>query len=209
MCRGDERKETDVNGTQTPDKPARTRVQNRFLRLVRYRLQIPLMRDQRPPEFTARGVMVGTVWAMLPLFGVQMAGVVLTWGVARRLFKWDFSLINALAWTWTTNVLTIIPAYYLFYVTGQALLGNWDQITGYQAFAQLFSGVAATDAGFFDALWSWLKALLTSWGVPIVVGSIPWAAFSGWLGYRLSLNFVRAYRQRRAERIAAAQKSRS
>jgi len=38
--------------------------------------------------------------------------------------------------------------------------------------------------------------------VPIVLGSIPWTILMAWLGYRVSLKLIRAYRQRRAERMA-------
>jgi hypothetical protein len=33
------------------------------------------------------------------------------------------------------------------------------------------------------------------------VGSLPWAALFGWLGYRISLRFVIAYRLARARRL--------
>jgi uncharacterized protein (DUF2062 family) len=170
--------------------------------MIRYRLHIPIIRSPHPPEHTARGVMIGTIWAFIPLFGIQMAFVVLTWAVATRLLNWNFSLINALAFTWVTNVFTIIPTYYVYYVTGQAMLGHWNDIAGYEAFAALFASTAPPDAGFFEAIWAWIETLLTYWGLPIVLGSVPWTILLGWLGYRLSLNFIRAYRRRRAERMA-------
>ena len=120
---------------------------NAFMRLIRYRLHIPMLRSPHPPEYTARGVMMGMIWGFIPLFGIQMGGVLLTWTVATRLLKWEFALIPALAFIWITNIFTIIPTYYVYYVTGQAMLGHWSDIAGYEAFAALFASTAPPDAG--------------------------------------------------------------
>lgn len=175
---------------------------NALMRMLRYRLHIPMIRSPHPPEYTARGVMMGMIWAFIPLFGIQMGGVLLTWTIATRLLKWDFALIPALAFIWVTNIFTIIPTYYVYYVTGQAMLGHWSGIAGYGAFAALFASTAPADAGFFEAIWAWIQTLLTYWGVPIVLGSIPWTILMAWLGYRVSLKLIRAYHQRRAARMS-------
>jgi len=180
----------------------RQKRRNPFWRMIRYRLHIPMLRSTHPPEHTARGVMMGLIWAFVPLFGLQMGGVVLSWMVGTRVSGWNFALIPALAFTWVTNILTIVPTYYVYYVTGQAMLGHWSDIAGYEGFAALFASTAPPDAGFFEAVWAWIQTLLTYWGVPIVLGSIPWTILIAWAGYRLSLKFIRAYRQRRAERMA-------
>ncbi len=175
---------------------------NALMRMLRYRLHIPMLRSPHPPEYTARGVMMGLIWAFVPLFGIQMGGVLLTWTVATRLLKWEFALIPALAFIWVTNIFTIIPTYYVYYVTGQAMLGHWSDIAGYEAFAALFASTAPADAGFFEAIWAWIQTLLTYWGLPIVLGSIPWTILMAWLGYRVSFRLIRAYRERRARRMA-------
>jgi hypothetical protein len=171
-------------------------------RLIRYRLHIPMIRSSQPPEHTARGVMMGLIWAFVPLFGIQMGGVLLSWTIGSRMIGWQFALIPAVAFTWVTNILTIVPVYYAYYITGQLMLGHWSDIAGYDAFAALFASTAPADAGFFEAIWAWFQTLLTYWGVPIVLGSIPWTIGIAAGGYKLSLNFVRAYRRRRAERMA-------
>ncbi len=181
----------------------RQRRGNGLRRLIRYRLHIPMLRSPHPPEHTARGVMMGLIWAFIPLFGIQMGCVLLSWTISSRLLGWHFSLLPALAFTWVTNILTIVPTYYLFYVTGQAMMGHWSGIAGYDAFAALFASAAPEGAGFFEAVWAWIKTLMSTWGIPIVLGSIPWTILIGWVGYRLSLNFLTAYRRRRAERMAA------
>jgi len=194
----------------TQDKPAGSKMAARqrakrgsaLTRLIRYRLHIPLIRSPHPPEYTARGVMMGLIWAFIPLFGVQMGGVLLTWTISTRLLNWHFALLPALAFIWVTNIFTIVPTYYVYYVTGQAMLGHWSEIAGYKAFAALFASTAPPDAGFFEAVWAWVQTLLTYWGVPIVLGSIPWTILMGWLGYRVSLKLIRAYRERRQKRMA-------
>ena len=169
-------------------------------RVVRYRLHIPMKRCQHPPEHIARGVMVGFVWAMLPFFGIQMGLVFVTWLITRGLFKWNFSLVNGLAWTWVTNVFTIIPAYYLFYVTGQFMLGHHDDISGYGAFTDVLHTFMDWEGGAWNTIVSSIDGALTTLFIPILVGSIPWAIASGWLAYKLSLQFVINHRKRRARR---------
>lgn len=193
----------ETNGSKTNNKRDGGWV-NRIKRIIRYRLHIPMIRSPHPPEYTARGVMIGMIWAMVPIFGLQMAAVLITWIVAERIFKWDFSLVNGLAWTWTTNIVTIIPTYYVFYVTGQLMLGRFDDISGYSSFRNLFETSHAPDAGFWETFVSWTETLISGWGLPILIGSVPWTILSGWLAYVLSLRFCREYQRRRAERMRQA-----
>ena len=50
----------------------------RFVRMLRFRLVIPLKRSQESVDYIARGVAVGLAWAMTPLVGIQMTTVFLT-----------------------------------------------------------------------------------------------------------------------------------
>jgi hypothetical protein len=43
--------------------------------------------------------------------------------------------------------------------------------------------------------------LLLEWGAAMWIGSVPWAILIGWLGYRLTLRFVIAYRHARVRRM--------
>lgn len=181
-------------------------VLSRLKRIARYRLHIPMVRNKQPAHIVARGVMVGMIWAMTPFFGIHMALVLGTWLVTRRLFNWDFSLVNGLAWTWTTNVFTILPAFYLFYLTGQLLMGNISDPLGYENFKSIFQMAeqkAADDpgsAGFH------LENLWHAFGMPLFIGSALWAAISGWVAYHLSLAFLTRYRQHREKKMANARK---
>lgn len=179
----------------------------KFWRIVRYRLHIPMMRNRATPVHIARGVMIGMIWAMTPFFGLHMALVFITWLVATRGFGWDFCLVNGLAWTWTTNILTIIPAYYLFYLTGQMLMGNFSDPLGYDAFKTLFVMSEHQGSGLLEALAAQLEALWNLFGIPLFIGSALWAAISGWVSYKLSLGFVQRYQEHRAKKMAKAKKT--
>ncbi len=177
-------------------------VWHRLSRAIRFRLFIPMMRSQHSPEHTARGVMVGLVCACIPSPVGQMGLAFGVWIIARRLFNWDFSLIQGLAWTWVTNVFTAAPCYYLFFLTGQILLGRWHDLSGYDSFVSAFSGLFSGEAGFLQSLYNLARVVVLDWGLAMYLGAIPWAALAGWLGYRLGLRFVIAYRAARARRWA-------
>jgi uncharacterized protein len=177
-------------------------------RLVHFRLVIPLMRSPHPPEYTARGVMVGLFWAFTPLIGIQMYLVVVSWLIARRTPNWDFSLLVSLAWTWVTNVFTLIPTYYLFYVTGQILLGRTHAIAGYDHFAHAWEAALEAE-GYIRPIVAYAKTVASEQGAPIAVGSIPYCFGIAWLGYRWSLKFVIGLRKARHERKARKERAKA
>jgi hypothetical protein len=188
----------------------RTRLE-KFGRIFRYRLMIPLQRSAHPPEYVARGVMVGLAWGMTPTVGVQMGLCFLTWLVAKRWFNWDFSFVIAMAWTWTTNVLTMFPTYYLFFVTGQFFLGRYDSVADYDVFLASWNQNAGgvETMGYWEWAWTHSVMLVKGWGLPMLLGSLPWAALAAWLGYISSLRFVRRYRMIKADRAARRHEARA
>jgi uncharacterized protein (DUF2062 family) len=175
---------------------------HRLKRAIRFRLIVPIMRSRHSPEHTARGVMVGLFCACLPSPVGQMGLAFAAWVIARRVFNWDFSLIQGMAWTWTTNVFTAAPCYYVFFLTGQILLGRWDDLTGYESFIEVFATALSGEAGVLESIKTLGKVLVLDWGLAMWVGALPWAALLSWLGYRLALRFVIAYRLGRAKRLA-------
>ena len=123
-------------------------------RIARYRLVIPIKRDRNPPDFVARGVAVGMVIALTPTVGVQMPMVALIWLLFRTISRqFDFSVIVAMAWTWVTNVFTGGPVYYVFFVTGQLMLGQHTDVQGYGIFVNMLSQSMHSDASFLESLW--------------------------------------------------------
>ena len=183
----------------------------RLERLLRYRILIPLKRSHHPPEYSAYGLMVGAVVALTPTVGVQMGIVVVIWLIARHLFKWHFNVILGCAITWVTNYLTAPPIYYIFYVTGQLLMGRWDDLAGYYAFVELSrSFFAPPDLGILG-LTEYYITIFVGWGVPMLIGCVPYSVAGGVLSYLWGLRFVIRYRharelrkRRRAERAHGA-----
>jgi uncharacterized protein (DUF2062 family) len=171
----------------------------KLTRLIRFRVVVPIKRSPHPPEYTARASLVGLAAAFNPLIGTQMTLCLVTWIIGRKLFKWDFSLPIACAWTWVTNAFTNPPLFYIFYTTGYYLLGYQHRIADYESFAQVLRVAVSSDLG----VWNTLKVTLTSVkrsGMLMAVGCLPYMAIFGWLGYRYTLKYVLARRARQREK---------
>ncbi len=111
----------------------------------------------------------------------------------------------ALAWTLLTNVFTAPPFYYLFLVTGRLLLGRWDRIRDYGTFSERLSTSLGVESTWLETLWIYSYNLFARFGVPMFVGSLPWAVLGGWLGYVWTLGLIRRTRARRARDKRAAE----
>jgi uncharacterized protein (DUF2062 family) len=173
-------------------------------RLLRHKLVLPLLRSHHPPQFAARGTALGLILAFTPTIGLHTLIAGALWAATARAPKLHFSLILALAWTWASNPLTAVPIYYLLYVTGQMMFGHWGHLSGYADFALLARDLHEGDRTLLQNAELLAKILLEDWGLTMLVGSIPWAAIVGGLGYWGSLKFVEAYRREKAARRARA-----
>ena len=186
----------------------------RLRRLVHLRLILPLLRGRHPPEYTARGVFYGVLVGLTPTVGVQMGIVFAIWLALRSMRRdLDFNLIAAVAWTWISNALTLPPLYYVFFVTGQVLLGRWDDLAGYDTFAAKLAAALPADASWFDAIWVYTVNLFQTFGEPMFMGCIPWAVAGGWIAYKWSLRLVTRFQslrdrgaRRRQQRAAAGRR---
>jgi len=175
-------------------------------RTIRYRLLIPLFRSPHPPEFTARGVAIGVFWGLTPFVGGQSFIIAGQWFLARQL-QWHFSLLQGLAWIWISNVFTMLPLYYLFYVTGMLLLGEAHEAAGYDAFLALWRKAAegGPEMHVLKRVLLSLKVL----GLPALIGCIPWALGGAWAGYAWSYRIVARRQRKRAAREQARAGDRS
>lgn len=182
--------------------PDRRTFFSRFERLLRYRFLVPLKRTPHPPEWAARATAVGLFWGLSPTVGIQVLAVFLVWIVARRMFRWDFGLLIAIVWTSVSNVLTAIPLFYSYFITGRLLLGQWDGLPGYRTFSVRWYEAASPELNWFEQLEEWFRLVVVEWGVTMLVGSAPFAILGAWIGYRLTYRFIVRYRRVRAERIA-------
>lgn len=171
-------------------------------RILKYRLIIPLLRSEKPAQYKARGVAVGLAWALTPLIGVQMWLVFITWLIWKRLSSEGFSLTLALAWTWTTNVFTMVPVYYVFYVTGQLLQGNFENISGYDNLRSIIANTFLAEYGFWEKWGVFFKLLLKDWGISMIIGCLPWVIIGYISGYYFTMAFEQL-RIKKREKLSA------
>ena len=177
-------------------------------RLFKKRLIVPILRSPHPPEHTALGVAIGTMWAMTPLVGIQMWLVSMTWLFCKKFLKKSFSLPLGLAFTWITNVFTMVPMYYVFYVTGQMMMGHWDSISGYAHLKEIIHQTFMSDLSFTEEWALFFKLLLQDWGLAMIVGCLPWMVAGYWLGNKLTLQFLKDYHiLKEKRRLAKLQKN--
>lgn len=179
----------------------------RMGRLSRLKLLIPLKRSPHSAEYAARGVAVGMFWALTPLIGIQMYLCLMTWLLAQQTKNLRFSLVIACAWTWVSNVFTMLPIYYVFYITGQVMVGNWENISGYETFIVSFEFAFSDDVGFWDSILELVALLAREVGVAMGVGCLPYAIIGGWLSYGISLKYIQQRRARRVKRQLRKAKS--
>lgn len=172
----------------------------RMGRLAKFRLLIPLLRSPKPPEYKAKGVAVGLAWAMTPLIGIQMWLVFMTWVIWKRISPKGFSLPLGLAWTWTTNVFTMVPTYYVFYVTGQLMQGHFDSISGYDQLQSIIADTFLAEYTFWEQWGMFFKLLLKDWGMSMAIGCLPWAVAGYACGYYFTLTFENARLKRKVAR---------
>jgi uncharacterized protein len=167
----------------------------RVRRVIRYKLVIPVYRSPHPPAYTARGVAIGVFWGVTPLLGLQTILMVATWQTLKRVFAKDASIVQALIWAWVNNPITMLPMFYMFYVTGSWIVGVPNALGGYDAF------VALWDRSQHEP--TFLARVLTiarEVGLALTVGCVPYAAIFSWLAYRWALAITLA-RRRRIRRV--------
>lgn len=194
-------------------------LKERLKRLIHYRLMIPVKRSTHSPAYSARSVCVGVVLGLTPTVGLQMTMSLIVWLILDRLFKWRFNVVIAMAWTWISNLITFLPMYYVFYITGHMMLGHWDDVLGYHSFVgQWDQAMAMIDQGAngqpdefgfivevpgYQWLWLFAKFLLEGLGLSMLVGCIPFAVVGGWLSYRWSYAYSVRHRERKRRKQAA------
>jgi uncharacterized protein len=179
-----------VKDGHVPRGRSRSRIA-RLQRLARHKFLIPLYRSPHPPEYTARGVAIGVFWGVTPFMGLQTILMVGTWQVLRRVFHKDASLVQALIWAWVNNPVTMIPMYYVFYLTGLWLTHAPGSIGGYGAFAALWEQSRHEPTFLARAL-----LIAGQVGIALSIGSLPWAFLVSWIAYRWALKITRARKRR-------------
>lgn len=171
-----------------------------MLRALRYRLVVPVLRSPHPPEFTARGVANGVFWALTPSIGAQSLLILATW-IAGRSIGRPSSLLQAFVWAWLNNPLTMAPMYYLFFATGLWIMGQHQRATSYATFMATWDQAAGL---------GWLQragVMAEAFGIPTIVGCLPYAVAGSVLAYRSSRRIVERRRARLNRRMAESASS--
>ncbi len=169
----------------------KTGVLNKLKRLAYYRLIVPIKRERKSPKFIARGCLIGLLVGFTPTVGIQMALILGIWWVALYIVKWEFSLITAVAWSWVSNPLTMMPLYFLFYVTGQAMVGGADVNEGYAEFQTRIAGELATQRdGMIDEAVSFVSFLFNEYGYAVLIGCLPYMLILPVMGYLFTLSIA-------------------
>ena len=144
------------------------------------------MRSQHSAAHTARGVANGVFWGLTPTIGLQTLEILATWYIGRRVFGRDSSLLQAMVWAWVNNPLTVVPMYYTYYVTGLWLTGQRGVIVDYDDFT--ITGLSIGNIG-----------------VPLLMGSLPFAIAGAFVSYHWALRVVERRRARLAKKRLAIQ----
>jgi uncharacterized protein (DUF2062 family) len=144
-------------------------------------LIVPVFRSRHSAAHTARGVANGVFWGLTPTIGLQTLEILATWFVARRVFRRDSSLVQAMVWVWVNNPLTVLPLYYAFYVTGLWMTGARGVAVDYRSFS--ITGLSITDVG-----------------LPMLAGCVPYAVLGSGLSYWWAMTVVRRRQLRLARK---------
>jgi uncharacterized protein (DUF2062 family) len=165
-----------------------------FKKLFREKFYKTLIHSPHPPEFIARGAAVGTFIAMTPTFGFQIALSIAVWYMGKITKKTSFSLPVAIAMTWITNYFTVLPYYFIAYLLG-AKMGNFffsiDAPVNYLQFKLIWlPAMSASFWEFFVELWRVFLKI----GIPLLLGSLPFAIILSIIAYPFTLNIVKRER---------------
>ena len=165
----------------------------RFVRLIYYKLFVPIMREKRGPHVIAWGAAIGLFVGMTPTVGIQIPFVLMLWYAARRI-DFHFSLILAIGWSWLSNGATMVPLYYLFYTTGKWLMPANGNDLDMDSFEKYIQDGLANISSFSDSL-LFLWTMIQDIGLSLVVGCLPYAFGFGALGYWIALVLARRYQK--------------
>ena len=171
----------------------------RLWQIIDTRLIMPFRESYAPVEEVARGTVVGFIWCMTPLVGVQMYLVFVTWLLAKAV-RIRFSMPIAIALVWITNPVTMPFFYYAFYETGRILLQFQtyllvEPIT-IERIEQLVT--AADNKSLIDGLVYWFQTFLRDFGIPSIIGGFVWGIVCSVFGYPYTIRFMNRHRSKLA-----------
>lgn len=150
-----------------------------LLRRLLRRLIEPFLITQASVREVAWGSSIGILTALLPLFGVQLYVALGLWLLSRWSIGRTFNLPVCFAVSWVMNPFTVVPIYYLYYLTGDTV---WDALTvptpdwTFSQFEDMFLAAVAPASGvWWERFFGGMGVLFDYFGWPILLGSLIWA----------------------------------
>ncbi|MGO9567152.1 MAG: DUF2062 domain-containing protein [Desulfomonilaceae bacterium] len=188
---------TDEAGTESSEPGAQqggasTGLWARSRAIIRKNVVDPLVFSRHPPWFDAAGVSLGLVIG----FGVPMGGHVVSLGLLRLLFRFNFIL--AFTVSSIVNPFTIIPLYYGYYWLGSLVLGR-PVAMNFDVFQRIMNPVL-DKAYFWDVHAAFIQLgweILVRWLVTAAI----LASVSGALGYVITLRLQKKRCMRKAQML--------
>ena len=137
-------------------------------------------KGNRSPGYLARTFAVGFSAGMFMIYG-QMFLCFVAWLIMDRWLKRRFSVLIASLLTLLSisNPLTMPFVLYLYYLTGQLMLGR--SIVSFTSFLIQAKDLLMSIEG--SHLWDGIKIAAVGIGWPITLGSAPWHIVMGFVGY--------------------------
>ena len=173
-----------------------------FIRKL-YRYILKTFRDKRnkSPAYMGRTFCVGFIAGINPFWGQSLICFIV-WSVIDKVLNFRFNLIIACLLTFISNPLTTPIMFYIFYITGQFILGETS--IPFTTFVNEIKTLLIDDFSA-DHLIETLTLLLKGIGKPILIGNIPWSIVVGiigyYLGYRISIKLRKKRNKKKKHRI--------
>lgn len=124
------------------------------------------------PHAIALGVAIGMFFGLTPTVGLQTVMILAFLAVTRRFFR--FNPAAAMAATYVSNPITMVPLYYFWYKLGAIFIGGNATIEQFEALVE------------FEGMSGWLEAVKTvgiEIGAPMLLGSLITAPIGAAIAY--------------------------
>lgn len=174
----------------------------KWYRLSRIKIIIPVFTSRAPVNQVAWGTAFGVFWGLTPTVGLQIFILFLQWLLFRYLLRINFDFKIGVILVWISNPITILPMYYIFWKTGNLLLGIFTQtrqvVQNYAEFSQQISIFEDTNLSTIENIRQTLYYLLIELGQPMIIGCLVYALPSAVLGFIYVRHFLTKKRKKLA-----------
>lgn len=175
---------------------------NKLIKYVYNNLIKPILTSVAPVREMSWGVAMGFFLGLTPTVGIQLYLTTLVWAVCRYLFRFMFNLPAAMTIIWISNPITMIPLYYVFLLTGNAICDPLNipyvPLT-YETFYNRFSAIVNQES-VWASISEGMRFLVMELGPPILLGSLVYAVVMAVIGFFATEIILTRYRKRKAQK---------